>query len=866
VSTRFPKPLSRFTELAARTFAWLRQQWRRAWPWLRAPFWLGLGLLIGFGVPYGIHLDGLVRQRFAELHFAQPSRVYARPLRLAVGVPMNAATLKLELGAARYGEAAQAFQPGTFHVDGTRFDIATRAFGAVQGRQPERRLSVTVSEGRIKRVVDSDTGKALTEAFVDPARIATLYGKKQIERRIVRAADVPPLLIATLQAVEDRDFKSHHGVDPWAIVRAAWVNFRRGEVVQGGSTLTQQLVRNLFLDRSRTLVRKFNEAALALLIEARFSKQQILEAYLNEVYLGQQGGQAVHGVAAASEFYFGHDLRALDVSETALMIGMIQGPSLYDPRRFPERAKTRRDIVINVMHEVGLINATDRAVARKSALGVIGAGALPRNRYPAFLELVRDQLARDFPDSVLRSEGLVVLTTLAPSTQQYAESAVAERIKAMGKAGARMEAAVVVTDAKGGAVEAMVGGKNSDAQGFNRALNAARPIGSLVKPFVYLVALARPDEWNLSSQLSDRAISVPLPNGTTWRPANIDGVEHGDVALIDALARSYNLATVHLGMAVDHRTVERVLEALIPGADVSPHPSLLLGATDLSPYQVAQAYQYLASDGRPTALYALDAVFDAQGRALTRYAQKPVAGDLVATARLVGYALQETAVRGTASSLVGLGLGRLKVAGKTGTSNDQRDSWFAGYTGSHLAVVWLGTDDNQATGLFGSTGSLRVWASLFAKQPTEPLTLALGQDPHFAWVDPHSQRQTDPDCPGARQLPFARGHEPAEVEHCGWDRFRDYFGGEDDRAANTEDSVYDSDAGHGADTRALRDDAVRERDVRDADDATTERPKRRFRDFFRRDRDRDADRERERERELARQREEQERDLRENEF
>lgn len=762
------------------------------WRWTRAPFWLGLGFAVGFGVPYGIYLDRMVRERFAELTFAEPSRVYARALRLAPKVPLTADMLRLELAAARYREDADALRPGTYRVVQGAFEISARAFVGARGAQPARRLRVTLAQGRVASLTDADSRQAVLEAYLDPARIATLYGPTQEERRVVRVGDVPPLLIATLQAVEDRDFKHHIGIDPWAIARAMWVNLSKGEVVQGGSTLTQQLVRNLFLDRSQRLVRKLNEAAIALIIEARFSKQRILEAYLNEVYLGQQGAQAVHGVAAASEFYFGHDMSALSVAETALLIGMIQGPSLHDPRRYPERALARRDVVLKVMQEVGLINAVDRGVASKSALGVTSAGALPRNRYPAFLDLVRAELRRDFADSAVLGGGLSIHTTLAPAAQQYAEAALAERIKAMGKAGNDLQGAVVLSHTGTGAVEAVVGGRQGDAQGFNRALAARRPIGSLVKPFVYLVALAQPQEWSLMSTLSDRALSLRLPNGQTWTPGNIDGLEHGDVALIDALARSYNLATVQLGLALDVRKVARVLEALIPGTRIEPNPSLLLGATDLAPFQVAQAYQYLAADGRPMALFGLDAVLDAEGRPITRHGAAPTPGDLVAASRLIGFALQETARHGTAHALVGLGLGHLNAAGKTGTSNEQRDSWFAGYTGTHLAVVWLGTDDNRKTNLFGATGALRVWAGLFGKLPTEPLRLDFSENPQLAWVDAAAQAQTEETCDGARQLPFMAGHAPTEFENCRMQHFSDWFDGREDLAHNTQEPEPDA--------------------------------------------------------------------------
>ncbi len=748
---------------------------RATWAWIRAPFWFGLGLSLGFGVPYAIALDRLVRQRVAELTWSEPSRVYARPLRLVRGQRLDATTLLAELDAARYRAADPALAPGTFHRDGARFVVAARAFTGAQGIQRSRRIELTLASGRIARLADADTGATLPAAQLDPARIATLYGARQEERRFVRVADVPPLLLGTLQAVEDRDFKHHHGVDPWAILRAAFANLSAGEVVQGGSTLTQQLVRNLFLDRSQTWRRKFNEAAMALLVEARFDKRAILEAYLNEVYLGQQGGQAVHGVAAACEFWFGHELAGASAAEIALLVGLIQGPSYYDPRRFPQRARQRRDLVLGVMADTGLITAADRALAQAQPLGVTGAGALPRNRYPAFLDVVRRELASDFPDGVLRSEGLTLLTTLAPSTQGYAEAAVAERLAALGQRGAGLQAAAVVTQARSGAIEAVVGARDPDAPGFNRAVEAVRPIGSLVKPFVYLVALAQPARWNLMTVLDDVAISLPQPNGRRWEPANIDGVQHGEVSLLEALAHSYNLATVDLGLELGVERVARVIEALVPGTQVAPNPSLLLGAVELSPLQVAQAYQYLAADGRPLALYSVEAVLDAQGRPLRRHAEPPTPGDLVAASRLVGFALQETARSGTARALAGLGLGALNAAGKTGTSNDQRDSWFAGYTGQHLAVAWVGRDDNQQTALFGATGALRVWAALFAKLPTEPLVLDLREDPQLLWVDVGAQGLTDASCPGARQLPFARGHEPGFTESCTMARIGEWF-------------------------------------------------------------------------------------------
>lgn len=755
--------------------------------WCRVPLWLGFGVALGFGVPYAWYLDKLVRAGFDGLSYELPSRVYARPLRLARGVPMTAEALRIELDAARYREVESIFEAGTFHVDASRFQIRTRAFSDGEGEHPEAGLLVTLAAGRVAGVEDLANGQKIELAVVDPARIATLYGKTRQERRLVRVDEVAPLLVNTLVAVEDKHFYSHFGIDPWGIARALWVNLRAGETVQGGSTLTQQLVRNLFLDRRQRYTRKFNEMGIALLIEARYSKKRILEAYLNEVYLGQQGGQAVHGVAAAADFYFGRDLNALAPNEIAMIVGLVQGPSLFDPRREPALAIKRRNLVLREMGEAKLISAVEVASEQRQQLAVSrSGGALAQNRYPAFLDLVKAQLGRDYAESALRTEGLSIFTSIAPSTQHFAERAVIDKIKTLAKDTTGLQAAMVVSHARTGAIEAIVGDRDADRPGFNRAVSAARPIGSLVKPFIYLVALAQPERYSLMTPLDDSAISVRVKGGALWQPRNSDNQEHGIVPLIDALAKSYNVATVRLGLDVQVQKVERVLETLIPGADISPHPSLLLGATELSPLQVAQAYAYLAADGHMVPLSAVTAVLDRNGHPLSRYAASDNAGELVAAARLVSFALQETARTGTAAELSGLGLGSLHVAGKTGTSDDKRDSWFAGYTGTHLAVVWLGRDDNTRTTFYGATGAMRLWAGLFQKLPTEPLRVNFSDNPQLHWVSTSAQSETDPECDGARNLPFIRGHAPAQYQGCGFSSFTDWF---NSRTADDEDET-----------------------------------------------------------------------------
>ena len=734
-----------------------------------------MGLLFGFVLPYTLVLNKRVQDRFNELVFAVPTKVYARPLPLAAGTPMTPAALELELTFAGYSNDGKGQVAGSWVKQGARYTIASRGYAGPDGGELPKRIRVTLGRGMVQSVQDAASGKPIELAHLDPARIATLYGASQEERRFVRLADVPPLLVSGLQAVEDRDFNHHIGIDVSAIARAAFANLRAGHTVQGGSTLTQQLVRNLFLSRDQNLTRKINEALMSLLLEAHYSKGRILEAYVNDVFLGQQGGQAVHGLAAAAEFYFGREPRDLSQAEIALLVGMIQGPSLYDPRRHAELARNRRNLVLNMFYETGLIDEATLTSARAAALGVPETPGLPRNATPAFLDLVRAQLARDYPAAELQRAGLSVYTTLAPSTQMLAEQAMTKTLETLGKRQPELQAAMVVTGAHDGEVQALIGARDPADPGFDRALDAQRPIGSLIKPFVYLVALAQPKKYSLATLLDDAPVDMVQPNGTHWTPQNDDHEAHGKVALVDALAHSYNLATVHLGLELGVDKVRGLLDSFNLGVEINRNPSLLLGAVDLSPFEVAQLYQYFSADGHAVPLRALRGVIDAQGRPLTRYAVKPGAGDYIQAARLISYAMQQVTQVGTARAVAEQGLGFLHAAGKTGTSDSQRDSWFAGFTGSHLAVVWVGRDDNKQTGLYGATGALQVWMGLLHQLPSSALELSQdGLD--TAWVNPQSGARTDQQCPGARALPFMAGFVPEESDSCKWFELKSIFG------------------------------------------------------------------------------------------
>ena len=740
-----------------------------------------MGLLFGFVLPYTLVLNKRVQDRFNDLVFAVPTRVYARPLPLAADMPMTPAALELELTFAGYSNDGHGQVAGSWVKQGTRYTITSRGYAGPDGGELPKRIRVTLGKGTVQSVQDAATDKKLALAHLDPARIATLYGASQEERRFVHLADVPPLLVNGLQAVEDRDFKHHIGIDFSAIARAAFANLRAGHTVQGGSTLTQQLVRNLFLSRDQNFTRKINEALMSLLLEAHYSKGRILEAYVNDVFLGQQGDQAVHGFAAASEFYFGRRLEDLRPQEIALLVGMVKGPSYYDPRRSPERALTRRNLVLQEFATTGLLSAAQLNAAQAAPLDIVSNGQLPHNRFPAFMQLVRTQITADFDDETLSQGNLSVFTTLDPAAQLYTEQAIAETMKSLGKRADPLQAAAVVTNAQTGSVLAVVGSKIPGDQGFNRALDARRPIGSTIKPFVYLVALTQPERWNLASMLDDSPISMREPDGSMWTPQNDDKQSHGQLPMVDALVNSWNLATIHMGLQVGLPRIKSFLESF-GLTDVNPSPSLLIGAVDLAPLQLAQLYQYLAADGHALPLVAVRGVVDGNGRTIKRYQVQGGNGEYQEAVRLTTWAMQQVALRGTASSIGNSGLAWLHAAGKTGTSNDTRDSWFAGFTGEHLAVFWMGRDDNKSTGLFGATGALRAWRDLFAKLPTQPLSAAPGDGLEMAWINPADGKRTEPQCDGARQFPVVAGSLSTDTEGCFWQGVQSLFGGGDNSA------------------------------------------------------------------------------------
>ncbi len=723
------------------------------------------------GVLAFMYLDAYIQRAFSGKKWAVPAMVYGRPLELYAGAPVGPRALTAELETLGYRAAGATAGAGTYSVSGSTVSIATRGFRFWDGEEPTRRLRVAFAGNSVQAVRD-EQGVEVALARLEPVHIGGIYPAHNEDRILVRVSDVPPLLIRTLMAVEDQNFDSHHGVSPKGIARAMWVNVSSGALEQGGSTLTQQLVKNFFLTRERTITRKLMELAMALVMELRYSKEEILEAYLNEIYLGQDGHRAIHGFGLASHYYFNRPIAELGAPQIALLVGMVRGPSYYDPWRHPERSRERRDTVLALMVDQQVIDAAQAAQIAQMPLGVGDRDQARSKFYPAYLDLVRRQLRRDYSEEVLSSEGLQIFTGLDPAVQRAAEASLQETLakiesdfKARGKPQQGLEGAVIVTRVDSGEVLAVVGGRNSRVAGFNRALDALRPVGSLMKPAVYLTAL-EDGRYTLLSPLDDGPVAYKGANGQVWRPRNYDREDHGMVRLHRALAQSYNQSTARLGLELGIERVVDTIHRLGVDREVPALPSVALGAVALSPIEVAGMYQTIASGGFSSPLSAIREVMDASGEPLTRY---PVAVEQKvrqSAVYLLEYALKEVVSAGTARSASNRLPAGLVVAGKTGTTDDQRDSWFAGYSGDLLAVVWIGRDDNGVTALTGATGALPAWAGLMAAASREPRRARAPGGITETWVDEAGGGLSGEGCPGARLMPFMNGTEPDYEAAC----------------------------------------------------------------------------------------------------
>ncbi|MCQ4242105.1 penicillin-binding protein 1B [Stutzerimonas stutzeri] len=734
-------------------------------PWLGWAVKLFLvALVILAGV--AIYLDAVVQEKFSGKRWTIPATVFARPLELFVGQKLDKDDFLTELDALGYRRERAVDGPGVVSVAGNTIEMHTRGFHFYEGIEESQRIRVRFS-GDFVASLTRGNNVELPVARLEPLVIGGLYPAHNEDRILIKLEQAPPYLLETLVAVEDREFFDHFGVSPKSIARAAWVNLSAGGVRQGGSTLTQQLVKNFYLTNERSLSRKATEAMMAILLELHYDKREILEAYLNEVFLGQDGRRAIHGFGLASQYFFGRPLVELQVQHVALLVGMVKGPTYYNPRRNPERALERRNLILDMLVEQQVIDSETAAAAKQKPLGVTPRGSLADSSYPAFLDLVKRQLREEYRDEDLTEEGLRIFTSFDPILQAKAEKAMTETLKRLGKAAEGVEGAMLVTNPETGELQAMLGGRQPGFAGFNRALDASRPIGSLIKPAIYLAALEKPSQYTLTSLLEDEPFSVKGADGQVWRPQNYGRNAHGAVYLYQALASSYNLSTARLGLDLGVPHVLKTLERLGASPQWPAYPSMLLGAGGLRLIEVADMYQTLANGGFNTPLRGIRSVVAADGEPLSRYPFKIQQRFDAGAIYLTQYAMQRAMLEGTGRSVYNQLPRSLALAGKTGTTNDSRDSWFAGFSQDLLAVVWLGRDDNGKTSLTGATGALQVWADFMRRADPLPLQMPMPDNVVMAWIDAQTGQGTAENCPGAVQMPYIRGSEPAAGPGCG---------------------------------------------------------------------------------------------------
>jgi penicillin-binding protein 1B len=728
--------------------------------------WYSFLLVMLVAAGWTAYLDFRVRSEFEGRRFALPARIYARPLELHAGLRVQKEALVQELRDLGYRDVPREAEYGWYVRTGEGLEIATRPFVFWDGLQAPRRIKVSFDGAKVSAVTDAE-GKSVSLARLEPLPIGGIYPAGNEDRVLVRLSEVPPHFVKALIAVEDRKFFTHHGFDVRGLARAALSLF--SGKLQGGSTLTQQLVKNFFLTPERTLSRKGTELVMAVLLEAHYSKEEILETYLNEIYLGQDRDRAIHGIGLAAQFYFNKEVRHLTIAESALLVGIIKGPTHYDPHRHPSRALERRNLVLREAKEEGSLTLEQYSAARATSLAVSPKPSLGTSPYPAFVQLVHRQLRRDYDEKDLRTEGLRIFTTLDPRVQRAAEEALAKRLaqfdreKRFGAPG--LEGAVVVTDPQSGEVQALVGGRDPRFRGYNRAVDATRPVGSLLKPAIYLTALSDPSRYTLLTPLDDGPFVWKSRGTPDWKPANYDKQFHGQVPLRTALAQSYNVATARLGTELG---VDKVLENVRRlGVDrpMQPYASSLLGAVEFSPLDVAQMYQTIATGGFRTPLRSIREVTTQEGSPLKRYALATEQAFAPEPMYLLAAAMQGVVSEGTGQGLKHWLAPELAIAGKTGTTDEQRDAWFAGFSGDRLGIVWVGYDDNRAARLSGAAAALPVWGEMMAALDPEPLALPKPDGVEVVAIDPQTGLRGS-GCPGAYDLPFVAGSAPEGRAPC----------------------------------------------------------------------------------------------------
>ncbi|MEP2651267.1 MAG: penicillin-binding protein 1B [Paraglaciecola sp.] len=716
---------------------------------------------------YGVYLDAQIRHTFAGNKWQVPAQIYARPMHLALKQEISIKEIEEELILLGYRRVTRADSSGEYQVLGQKIRIQRRMFEFPHGPESIRNIEVTLSNERISKIQNLDSRSAISDFYLEPWLVTRLVSSGREDRMLVQIDNVPPILMQALVAVEDKDFYKHFGVAPLSIMRALLANISAGRTVQGGSTLTQQLVKNLFLTREQTITRKVKEALMAVIIDARYSKDVILEAYLNEVFLGQNGDTGVYGFGLASYFYFDRPLNELSVDEVAILVGMIKGPSYYNPRKNPERVAERRNVVLRLMLDDNLLSPNEYRSAVNLPITLASGASQKKDKHPAFMDQVRRELRDVLDNPDIRQSGLKVFTTLDSNAQVKAELAVAEGVakqeKRIGKN--NFEAAMVVSDIDTGEIRSIVGGRNTDYAGFNRALDAKRAIGSLIKPVIYLTALELPETYNLATHLADEPIKLKSTLGKVWEPQNYDKKFRGQVPLVAALSRSLNVPTVILGMELGLGTIADTIWRLGVEEELELYPALTLGAVNFSPIQVNQMYQTMANNGQYIPLHSITSIMSPNNDLLWNFEITPEQRVDEKATYLLNYALHKVTLEGTAKS-IRANFPNVNMAGKTGTTDDYRDSWFSGFDKNMLVTSWIGKDNNEPVNLSGSSGAMQLFIAYQKQQEPKSLVRRFPKGLGIAHFDKETGNLSRAGCTDTFSVPAITEALPAIPKKC----------------------------------------------------------------------------------------------------
>ena len=699
---------------------------------------------------YGGYLDWQIRSKMDGQIWRLPAEVYSRIESVKISDNLAFDEVIQILLDNEYRQTTMVAAPGDFKLEDDTIVVLRRAFPFPDKPEPQRVLRLRFVDNKLNRIEDLVAVKAIDEFRLAPKLIAMLESDNE-DRLAIPLQNYPRLLIDALILTEDRRFYDHHGINLVGIIRALITNIRAGQTVQGGSTLTQQLVKNLFLSSERTITRKANEALMSLLLDWRYDKNRILETYLNEIYLGQNGDTQIHGFELASQFYFGRSIREISLDQIALLVGMVKGPSLYNPWRNPQNALERRNVVLKLMLEHKMIGDELYQLLSQRPLGVQPKGQISR-KYPSFIQTLQADLRRELGEHKISSLlGARIFTTMDLKQQAQAENAVVNTVSQLQlkTKNPYLEGAMIVADYRVGEIRAVVGGLQTQYAGFNRALMAKRQIGSLVKPSIYLTALSNPEQFRLNTPINNQPITINVKGSPPWQPRNYDKKYSGSVMLMDALARSLNIPTVNIGMKVGLSKVIDTQKAMgWDNVEIPKVPAMLLGAYTISPYDVTKLYQTIANQGGRIELTTVDTIADRQGNIIYQHDKtaKQVVPQEAAFQTL--FAMQQTVERGTARSLQN-DYADLRLAGKTGTTNDARDTWFVGIDGKNISTVWLGRDDNGETKLTGASGALQIYKDYLSHTYIEKLKLNKPANMKWVGITQHGSW----DCDSNRVIP-----------------------------------------------------------------------------------------------------------------